>query len=599
MSTRSIWALAGGRGGAGRTLLTANLGIQLARAGRTVVLVDLDPQGGSLHSALGYARVRRGLAELATASDTRLADLVVDTSINHLRLLCGLNAGTPPADPMAFVQRVGEGLADLGSEFVILDCGSGRSAATLAAFGLAGLGILVTTPEPQALESAGVFVEAHLRRCLERALPADTRRALDELLAADGQSPERLTFRTLMIRLAALDTAARDAVAGVIRRTRLELLLNQVREEADEEAGAALASGVRKVFGLELPIAGLVEHDPSVLQAIHKRRPLSQQFPNTPATKGIGRAADRLLAASGEKAPPPAEEWEDLSGIDHYRVLEIVPKASSREIQSAYHVLKRAYDAEASPLAPLLDAERLRVLQGRVEEAYRTLIFLESRVAYDRHLLESGLLKPDQIRGLHAELAHAAPAPPSGSALVSSPGESAGSERTAGDGTAAAVAAAVAAAAAAAATVVPAAASARPSAEAEPAPEQSAAPAAETTPTSTASSTAAATQAAGDAWQAPRSLPVTGEALRAERLRLGQTLEAIVSRTKIRQTYLQAIEEERFEALPPPVFLRGFVREFAACLGLPAEDVARAFLKRREQALASAEPAPDPARRSA
>jgi flagellar biosynthesis protein FlhG len=586
MSTRSIWALAGGRGGAGRTLLTANLGIQLARAGRTVVLVDLDPQGGSLHTALGYARVRRGLAELAIASgDARLADLVVDTSINHLRLLCGLSAGTPPADPMAFVQRVGEGLPDLGSEFVILDCGSGRSPATLAAFGLASLGILVTTPEPQSLESAGVFVEAHLRRCLERALPADTRRALDELLAADGQSPERLTFRTLMIRLAAIDTAARDAVAEVIRRTRLELLLNQVREEADEEAGAALASGVRKVFGLELPIAGLVEHDPSVLQAIHKRRPLSQQFPNTPATKGIGRAADRLLAASGEKAPLPAEEWEDLSGIDYYRVLEIVPKASSREIQSAYHVLKRAYDAETSPLAPLLDAERLRALQGRVEEAYRTLIFLESRVAYDRHLLDSGLLKPDQIRGLHAELAHAASAPPPGPAATATSGEGAGFEPTAGDHPAAAAAAA------------PAAASTLPAAEVEPAPAQSAAAA---TPSSPASPAPGATNpAAGDASQAPRSLPATGEALRAERLRLGQTLEAIVSRTKIRQTYLQAIEEERYEALPPPVFLRGFVREFAACLGLPAEEVARAFLKRREQALAAAAPAPDPARRSA
>jgi flagellar biosynthesis protein FlhG len=583
MSTRSIWALAGGRGGAGRTLLTANLGIQLARAGRTVVLVDLDPQGGSLHSALGFARVRRGLAELATGgAGTRLADLVVDTSINHLRLLCGLAAGAPPPDPMMFVQRVGEGLVDLGAEFVLLDCGSGRSPATLAAFGLAELGILVTTPEPQALESAGVFVEAHLRRCLERALPADTRRALDELLAADGQSPERLTFRTLMIRLAAIDTSARDAVAEVIRRTRLELLINQVREEADEEAGAALASGVRKMFGLELPIAGLVEHDPSVLQAIHKRRPLSQQFPNTPATKGIGRAADQLLAASGPKAPAPAEEWEDLSGIDYYRVLEIVPKASSREIQSAYHVLKRAYDAETSPLAPLLDAERLRTLQGRVEEAYRTLIFLESRVAYDRHLLDSGLLKPDQIRGLHAELAHAAPAAPSAPLAAASLEEAAAAESFVGEEPAAATSAITA--------VVPTLAAAN----REPATAQSAPPAAVAMP-----APAGPNLDGAEFSQAPRSLPTTGEALRAERLRLGQTLEAIVSRTKIRQTYLQAIEEERYEALPPPVFLRGFVREFAACLGLPAEEVARAFLKRREQALAAAEPAPDPARRSA
>jgi curved DNA-binding protein CbpA len=376
-----------------------------------------------------------------------------------------------------------------------------------------------------------------------------------------------------MIRLAALDTAARDAVADVIRRTRLELLLNQVREEADEEAGAALASGIRKVFGLELPIAGLVEHDPSVLQAIHKRRPLSQQFPNTPATKGIGRAADQLLAAAGDKVPPPVEEWEDLSGIDYYRVLEIVPKASSREIQSAYHVLKRAYDAEASPLAPLLDAERLRALQGRVEEAYRTLIFLESRVAYDRHLLDAGILKPDQIRGLHAELAHAAPEPPSAPAA---PREGMPPGSTNGDDMAAS------------APAEPADSPSILASDREPAEAQAAAP----VPATPAPPPA-------DVSQAPRSLPATGEALRAERLRLGQTLEAIVSRTKIRQTYLQAIEEERFEALPPPVFLRGFVREFAACLGLPAEEVARAFLKRREQALSSAEPAPDPARRSA
>ena len=96
------------------------------------------------------------------------------------------------------------------------------------------------------------------------------------------------------------------------------------------------------------------------------------------------------------------------------------------------------------------------------------------------------------------------------------------------------------------------------------------------------------------------ALPGTGAALRAERQRLGQTLEAIASRTKIRQTYLQAIEEDRYDSLPPPVFLRGFVREFAACLGLPGVEVARAYLKARERAQQPAAPAvPDPTRRSA
>src|SRR5439155_17007859 len=98
-------------------------------------------------------------------------------------------------------------------------------------------------------------------------------------------------------------------------------------------------------------------------------------------------------------------------------------------------------------LAPLLDAERLRTLQGRVEEAYRTLIFLESRVAYDRHLLDSGLLKPDQIRGLHAEMAHAAPATPSAPFAPVAPGETATPEPVVGDEPTAAASALPAAAA--------------------------------------------------------------------------------------------------------------------------------------------------------
>jgi cytoskeletal protein RodZ len=83
-------------------------------------------------------------------------------------------------------------------------------------------------------------------------------------------------------------------------------------------------------------------------------------------------------------------------------------------------------------------------------------------------------------------------------------------------------------------------------------------------------------------------------------MRLGQTLEAIASRTKIRQAYLLAIEEDRFDALPPPVFLRGFVREFAACLGLAGDDTARAYLLARERAQGLTAPLANPGtRRSA
>jgi len=560
-----VWALAGGKGGVGRSLLTANLGIQLARGGHRVVVIDLDLQGGNLPGFLGFPRFDRGLDQFASNPEARLRELAVDTSISHLRLIGGLQRGLPGAHPVDLVQRIGAQLPDLAAEFVILDCGSGRASGTLAAFSLATLGIVASTPEPAALESACLFAEAYMRSCLERALAEDTRHALSELLRADGIDPLRVPFRALMTRLGALDASAQKSVASLVRRTRLELLLNMVRDEDDEVAGAALVTSFRKCFGLDLPTAGMVEYDPSVLQSIHKRRPLSQQFPNTPATKGIARATGRLLQTCAPAAPEPREEWQDLREVDHYRVLEIVPKASTKEVQSAYQILKRAYDPETTHLSPFLDLEGLRAIQARVEEAYRTLIFLESRVAYDRHLVESGALTADQVRGLHglvgAEDSTAAAAP--GVAARQRPHQGEVAAPAAGDAASAA---------------------SSPEAPAGPEPAAPAAP--------------AATQAAPVPGPSPKAEGVeperrpvagSGSALRAERLRCGLTLEAIAARTKIRQTYLQAIEEDRFEALPPPVFLRGFVREFASCLGLPADEAARAYLGARQKAL---EPTP-------
>jgi flagellar biosynthesis protein FlhG len=524
---RRVWTIAGGKGGAGRSLLAANLGIALARAGRKVLLIDLDRDGAGLHACLGFGRPPVSAAQAApAAAPASLAGLAVDTPIHNLRLV-----GRGPARQAdgALVAELSARLAaTTEADVILLDCGSGRSDAVLEAFQLGELGIVATSPEPPALESACAFGEAHLRRCLEQALPGDVRKALHELLASEG----RLSFRVLMQRLGALDPEARERVAQTVRRMRLELIVTQVRDETDEEAAAALCSAFLKAFGLALPIAGLVACDPSVLQAVHKRRPLAQQFPNTPATKGIARAAERLLHAAGS-GPAAGPEWDDLGALDHYRVLEVVPKASSKEIQAAYHVHKRAFGLETTPLLPLLEDQDLRALLARVEDAYRHLIFLETRVAYDRSLVEAGVLKPDDMRGLHDDASDLSAGTHEAAPLPIEADAQAVSEDP------------------------------KPAAE-DPGPVASEAPAA----------------------RRPIPIPMTGEALRAERERLGLGLESICSRSKIRPSFLAAIEEERWDRLPSPVFLRGFLREYAACLGLPAEDVARALLLRRERAMA-------------
>jgi flagellar biosynthesis protein FlhG len=530
---QSIWALAGGKGGVGRSLLVANLGIQLARTGKRVVLVDLDLQGSNLQIYLGFQRLPRSLSDLAAGGVALLSELACETPIPHLRLIGGLQRCELREDPVAFVRRAAEQFATLAADHVLVDCGSGRSRASVAAFAEAHVGILVATPEPAALEAAYLFAEAHLRWCLLRALTGEAMAAIETRLRADGLDPARLSFRAFMTRVGTIDPAAREAIAALVRRTRLELLLNQVRGETDEEAAACLASGFRKCFGLGLHTAGIIEHDPAVLQAVQKRRSLSQQFPNSVATRGIALSASRLQSVSGAPPRESDEEWEDLEAIDHYRVLEVVPKASPKEVQTAYQLLKKAYDPETTALSPLIETAGLRDLQARIEAAYRTLIFLESRSDYDRRLLTRGTLRDDQVRGLHGT-------PPPGAAATPSLELAGGQAIAAGS-------------APPPDAVVP------PEPPAEDAVPVAAPPVGETSPGPT---------------------PSSGSELRDERERRRLTLEVIAEKTKIRRTHLQAIEEERFADLPAPVFVRGFLREYARCLGLPGGDITRLYMKR-------------------
>jgi helix-turn-helix protein len=62
-----------------------------------------------------------------------------------------------------------------------------------------------------------------------------------------------------------------------------------------------------------------------------------------------------------------------------------------------------------------------------------------------------------------------------------------------------------------------------------------------------------------------------GTSLREARMRQGLELVDAESATKIRTRYLQALEEERFDTLPSPTYVKGFLRSYAEYLGLDGQ----------------------------
>lgn len=85
-----------------------------------------------------------------------------------------------------------------------------------------------------------------------------------------------------------------------------------------------------------------------------------------------------------------------------------------------------------------------------------------------------------------------------------------------------------------------------------------------------------------------------GAWLRQHREVRGIELREIADSSKIGIAYLQAFEEERFDLLPAPVFAKGFLRQYAAYVGIDPEEVVNFYLSACLENSEDSESSPEP-----
>lgn len=71
-----------------------------------------------------------------------------------------------------------------------------------------------------------------------------------------------------------------------------------------------------------------------------------------------------------------------------------------------------------------------------------------------------------------------------------------------------------------------------------------------------------------------------GQILKEERERRFYSLEEVEKSTKIRKELLEALENDRYDKLPPPTFIQGFIKNYARFLKIDSEKLLAIF--RRE-----------------
>jgi flagellar biosynthesis protein FlhG len=502
--TPRVVAIGGGKGGIGKSLVAANVGIFLATLGKRVILVDGAFGAPNLHIFAGVPRPSRSLAETLAAGGPPLAELAVATHVPGVKLVGGVYDPTWIANPgPAQVQLIAEQLHQLPADWVVVDLGPGLGAPTLELFLEADIHLLIGVPDPTSIELMHRFVRAAFLKRLERRGLAHLAQIADtQPTDFEGGTPSALDI--YLAALAAQHTEIselRDAILGF----QPHLVINSARSKSDMELGRAVASAARRRLGTPLRYLGHLKYDEAVWASTRRRRPLLVEHPETRIAKCFERVARGLMAVR-----PPSTDGDVLPSDSHYELLEVPPTASFEDIRRANRRIRDIYGTESIAVSGLYDPASLEAVHRRLDLAYTTLMDAAKRKEYDHELFPDGVPMPVTL-------------PPA--TTIASDVVAAARPATKADD--------------------PAQLATRP-----PMPDISA------------------------------RTEFSGPLLRQIREAIGVELREIAEKSKIGMAYLQALEGEVFAKLPAPVYVRGFLSEYARALGLDAERVKQTYLDR-------------------
>ncbi len=295
-----IYAVGGGKGGVGKSVIAANLGAALALLGRRVVLFDADLGGANLHTFLGMSSPALGIGTFLSGKVGRLDEVAVDTSVESLRLISGAGAGLETANlKYAQKSKILRHLRKLDADEVILDIGAGSSFNVLDFFLAADQGILVLVPEPTSVENAYHFLKSAFYRTMKDTEPKGQIRQILSRVRGELEARGIHSPRELVEQISREDLEAGMSLERSLKAFRPGVLINRVREPGDRRLGDDVSLACRDYFGTGVSALGSLDYDSLVHQSIVRRRPILELFPGTAFARGIMSLGERLLRGSG------------------------------------------------------------------------------------------------------------------------------------------------------------------------------------------------------------------------------------------------------------------------------------------------------------
>jgi flagellar biosynthesis protein FlhG len=294
-----IIPIASGKGGVGKSLVSANLGVACAQAGQRVVVADLDLGASNLHLVLGQQSPRSGIGTFLNNTKARLSDVIVETDVRGLRFIPGDTeipgtANLKVSQLKALVKHLLALKSD--TDILILDLGAGTHQSILDFFLLSGQGIIVSAPAVTSVLNAYVFLKNAVFRLMFTSFGKDSpARAYLEKIRKDGSGPQKLYIPKIMPEIQKIDKESYERFVSHLERLHPRLIMNMVDEPKDADVAMKIRRSCEEYLDLKIEHLGVIYRDSLQDTALASRLPITLYKPQSILSQGIYRIADKVL----------------------------------------------------------------------------------------------------------------------------------------------------------------------------------------------------------------------------------------------------------------------------------------------------------------
>ncbi|MCJ7580766.1 MAG: P-loop NTPase [Candidatus Aminicenantes bacterium] len=294
-NNRNICTVAGGKGGTGKSFISASLAVQLASTERDVVLIDADLGCPNLHTILGVKEANLDLGDFVMNKILKLEDAAVLTPYNGLKLIKGANS-------VLFMENLNyykklkliRHIKALNEKQIIVDLGSGTSFNTLDLFILSNTGILVINPEKTSMEATYYFLKSCMIRILKAYIKCykiqDLEIKMDKFIK--NNSGSIFNFFNDII---SLDKASSSLLFGALEKFKPNFIINKVRDEKDFTLGKSMIEIAQEKLALDLNFLGSVPYDERVHTCQNENIPFITIYPNSATSISIRKIAEKMM----------------------------------------------------------------------------------------------------------------------------------------------------------------------------------------------------------------------------------------------------------------------------------------------------------------